>query len=555
MSLPLGRGAAYRVEGSLMRPMLSGGLGRALCVILTLAVAAPGAATGDEPVDLATIQRIREEGLQRSRVYDTVAHLTDVIGPRLTGSPQMKAANEWTRDKFAEWGLTNAHLESWPFGPGWSLQQVALRQVAPDPAVLIAWPRAWSPGTNGVLRGQVVYAPIDAESDIPAFKGKLAGRIVLITKPGEIKGLDKPLFTRRSDAELAEYERTEISVRPPERMTRFRQRRRLGAALHRFLSEERPLAAIYASQGEGGVLTVGGVGLRGKDDARLVPQLTLLAEQYNRLVRLVERGVAVELELDLKARFHDDDLMAYNTLAELPGQGPKKDEVVMIGAHLDSWHAGTGATDNATGSAVVMEAMRILAAIGAKPRRTIRAALWSGEEQGLLGSRAYVTQHFATRPEGTDDDPTRGPLELRPEHGRLAAYFNVDGGTGRVRAVLAQENVAVLPIFASWIRPLRDLGLVLASPRRDFGTDHNTFDAAGLPGFNFLQDEIEYDSLTHHTQLDVLDRVQREDLMQAAVVMATFAWQAAQRDEPLPRKPLPPPNPPRGDAPAPPARP
>jgi hypothetical protein len=527
-------------------------------VILGLALAAAGLAlprparAADEPVDLAMLQRIRDEGLQRSQVMDWVTHLTDVIGPRLTGSPQMKAANEWTRAKFAEWGLQGARLESWgPFGPGWSLQHAWLRQVSPAPAVLVAWPRAWSPGTDGPVRGGVVHAPIESEAEIANWKGKLAGKIVLLSKPAEIKGLDKPLFTRRGDAELAEYETTQVGGRPPERMVRFRQRRRLGAALHRFLAEERPLAAIYASQGEGGVLNVAGVGLRGKDDPRGVPQLTLLAEQYNGLVRRVQRGEPVELELDVRATFHEDDLMAYNTLAELPGNGPKKDEVVILGAHLDSWHAGTGATDNATGSAVVMEAMRILSAVGAKPRRTIRAALWSGEEQGLLGSRAYVTRHFATRPEATDDDPQRGPLQVLPEHARVAAYFNIDGGTGRVRAVLAQENIAVVPVFQAWIRPLRDLGVVLASPRRDFGTDHNTFDAAGLPGFNFLQDEIEYDTLTHHTQLDVLDRVRREDLVQAAVVMAAFAWQAAQRDEMLPRKPLPPPNPPRVDGPTP----
>lgn len=534
-----------------MRPPHARPLGRGAVPGLVFALALVGslspAHAADEPVDLAMVQRIRDEGLQRSQVMDLVTHLTDAIGPRLTGSPQMKAANDWTRAKFEEWGLTNARLESWTFGPGWSLQHAFVRQVSPEPAVLVAWPRAWSPATQGAVRGPAVYAPVEAESDLAKWKGKLAGRIVLMSKPAEIKWLDQPLFTRRSDAELAEYATTEVGGRPPERMTRFRQRRRLGATVHRFLAEERPLAAIFVSPGEGGVVTVGGTGLRGKDDPREVPQLTLLGEQYNRLVRQLERGLPVELELEVRATFHDDDPLAYNTLAEIPGSGPKRDEVVMLGAHLDSWHAGTGATDNATGSAVVMEAMRILSAIGAKPRRTIRAALWSGEEQGLLGSRAYVSRHFASRPEATDDDPQRGPVKPLPDHARLAAYFNIDGGTGRVRAVLAQENVAVLPIFDAWIRPLKDLGVVLASPRRDFGSDHNTFDGAGLPGFNFLQDQIEYETLTHHTQLDVLDRVRREDVVQAAVVMAAFAWQAAQRDEMLPRKPMPPPNPPRED--------
>jgi hypothetical protein len=396
-----------------MRPTHARSLARGavgLTFVLAFVFTASLSRAADEPVDLAMLQRIRDEGLQRSQVMDLVTHLTDGIGPRLTGSPQMKAANEWTRARFEAWGLANARLEGWTFGPGWSLQHAFLRQVSPEPAVLVAWPRAWSPGTTGAVRGPVVYAPIESESDLAAWRGKLAGKIVLLNKPGEIKWLDKPLFTRRSDAELAEYATTEVGGRPPDRVARFRQRRRLGATIHRFLADERPLAAIFVSPGEGGVVTVAGTGLRGKDDPRDVPQLTLLAEQYNRLVRQVERGVPVELELDVRATFHDDDLQAYNTLAEIPGSGPTRDEVVMLGAHLDSWHAGTGATDNATGSAVVMEAMRILSALGAKPRRTIRAALWSGEEQGLLGSRAYVTRHFATRPEATDDDPQRGPV-------------------------------------------------------------------------------------------------------------------------------------------------
>lgn len=521
---------------------------RLVVLVSAVAVAVPALAA-DEPADLATLQRIFDEGLQRSQVMDTLAELTDVIGPRLTGSPQMKAANDWTRDKLLGWGLAHARLESWPFGPGWSLQHVSLHMVAPVAAPLSAWPRAWTPGTDGVLRGHVTVAPLASEADFAAWKGKLAGRIALIGKPTEIKGLDQPLLTRWSAADLAEREELAVAKRGPDRLARFQQRRRFAAALHRFLAEERPLAALQPSPHEGGVVEVGGAGLRGRDDPRGVPQLVVAAEQYNRLVRLAERGVDVELELDVRATFHDQDLMAYNTLAEIPGRGPKKDEVVMLGAHLDSWHAGTGATDNGAGCAVVMEAMRILSAIGARPARTIRVALWSGEEQGLLGSRAYVAQHFAVRPDATPDEPLRGALKLLPEHASLSAYFNIDSGTGRVRGVLAEENLAAIPILSAWIQPLRALGVTSVSPRRDFGSDHMSFDAAGLPAFNMLQDEIEYETLTHHTQLDLLDRVKRDDLVQAAVVLASLAWQAAQRDQPLPRKP-PPPAPPAAPEPA-----
>jgi hypothetical protein len=514
----------------------------AVALTLSLAPSVPARAA-EEPVDLATLQRIFDEGLHRSQVMDTLSHLTDVIGPRLTGSPQLEAASAWARARLEGWGLANAHVERYPFGPGWSLEHVSLRMVAPDTSPLSAWPRAWTPGTDGPVRGHVTVAKLESEADFEASKGKLAGRIALVSKAAEIKGLDQPLLTRLSDAELREHEQFAIPQGAPDRLARFQKRRRFAAALHRFLAEERPLAAIQASAHEGGVIEVGGAGLRGTDDPRGVPQLVLAAEQYNRLLRLVERGIDVELELDVRATFHDKELTAPNTLGEIPGSGPLKNEVVMLGAHLDSWHAGTGATDNAAGSAVVMEAVRILRAIGAQPRRTVRAALWSGEEQGLLGSRAYVAQHFAVRPESTPEEPLRGPLKVLSGHARLAAYFNIDSGTGRVRGVLAQENLAAVPMLSAWIQPLRALGVGIVSPRRDFGSDHMAFDAVGLPAFSVLQDDVEYETLTHHTQLDVLDRVKRDDLVQASVVLASLVWQAAQRDEMPPRKALPPPSP------------
>ncbi|HEY8148257.1 MAG TPA: M20/M25/M40 family metallo-hydrolase, partial [Vicinamibacteria bacterium] len=307
------------------------------------------------------------------------------------------------------------------------------------------------------------------------------------------------------------------------------------------------LATIEVSPTDAGVVLVGRGGSWVKDEDPGVPALVMAAEQYNRLARLVDRDVEVELELDVRSRFHDDDPTAYNTVAEIPGMD-KRGEVVMLGAHLDSWHAGTGATDNAAGSAVAMEAVRILQALDVKPRRTIRVALWSGEEEGLMGSKAYVAEHFGTRA-GTPDprerdlpsflrrDPT-GPVTTKPDHVRLSAYFNVDNGTGKIRGIYAERNAAVAPIFEAWLRPLHDLGATTVTLRHTGGTDHLPFDAVGLPAFQFIQDEADYETRTHHTNLDVYDRLQKTDLMQAAVVLATFVYDAAARPERLPRRPL-----------------
>jgi carboxypeptidase Q len=530
---------------------MSGTVRMALVAAL-LGAAAPGRA---ESVDYEKVTLIREEGFQGSKVMETLAQLTDVLGPRLTGSPAAKKANEWTRDQLAAWGLVNAHLESFgPFGRGWSLERVSVHAIAPFTGPLIALPKAWTPGTEGPVRGKVVKAKLESEADLEKNKGKLAGMIVLLADGRELKGPDKALFRRYSEQELHDLSLFELAERrgaraaPPVDREAARKRFRFQKTLREFLVQEKALASLEPSERDGGVLLVAGGGSREKGGNPGVPALVMAAEHYNRLSRLLERKIEVELEIDVKARFHDDDEMAYNTIAEIPGTD-KQPEVVMLGAHLDSWHSGTGATDNAAGSAVAMEAVRILKALDVKPKRTIRIALWTGEEQGLLGSRAYVKEHFASRPDPSDPEekdlpsflrraPT-GPLTLKPEHAKLSAYFNFDNGTGKIRGVYTQGNVAAGPIFEDWLRPFADLGATTITNRNTGGTDHQSFDGVGLPGFQFIQDEADYETRTHHTNMDVYDRLQKEDLMQASAIMASFVYNAAMRAERFPRKPPP----------------
>jgi carboxypeptidase Q len=498
--------------------------------------------------DLTMQTRIRQEGFRNSKVMDIASGLMDYVGPRLTGSPNMKRANEWTRDKLTELGLSNAHLEQWgPFGRGWSYQSCSVRLVSPDIAQLWALPRAWAPGTNGPVRGTPVKMKIEKVEDIEKYKGKLAGKIVLNGDARDLKAKEKPDFSRYSEQSLSDVAQYQMPGPGGQRFTREEaiRRRDLRKALNAFLAEEKPAAIIDPGNTDYGTFIVAGAGTQKDGESFPVPAVVLSAEHYNRLMRLVDMKKPFEVEVDVKATFHDEDKNAYNTIAEIPGTD-KKGEVVMLGAHLDSWHGGTGATDNGAGSVVAMEAVRILKAIGIAPKRTIRVALWSGEEEGLLGSRAYVAQHFASRPEPPADERdlpsglrrARGPLTIKPEHAKLAGYFNMDNGTGKLRGVYMQENAAVRPIFEAWIEPLKDLGVTTLTMRNTGGTDHLSFDDAGLPGFQFIQDSIEYEPLTHHTNYDVYERLIRDDLAQAAVVMATFVWEAANRPEMLPRKPL-----------------
>ena len=500
-----------------------------------------------ETPDLQMQTQIRQEEFRNSKVMEIASGLMDFIGPRLTGSPNMKRANEWTRDKLTEFGLVNAHLESWgPFGHGWSYESCSLRLVAPDVAQLWALPRAWSASTNGVIRGVPVKVKLETKEDLDKNKGKLAGKFVLLGDVPDIKPHDKLQFQRYDEKSLADLGQYEIPGSRPPRFTReeLLRRRAFFRALIPFLAEEKPLAVIVPGGGDYGTFHVQSAGSQRDGEAYPVPSVVLSDEQYGRLTRLLNDGKTPELELEVRA--HDyPNAETFNTIAEIPGSD-KKSEVVMLGAHLDSWHGGTGATDNGAGSVVAMEVVRVLKAIGVPPKRTIRVALWSGEEQGLLGSRAYVAQHFASRPEPSAEErdlPSTfrrniGPLTIKPEHAKLAAYFNLDNGSGKVRGVYAQENAAVVPIFEAWLEPLKDLGATTVTMRNTGGTDHLSFDAVGLPGFQFIQDEIEYEQRTHHTNYDVYERLQREDLEEAVVVMATFVWEAANRSEMLPRKPL-----------------
>ncbi len=512
------------------------------------------AQVAQEKVDLEMMKKIRQEGMERSQVMQTLSYLTDVIGPRLTGSPQMKAANEWTKNKLAEWGLENAHLEAWgPFGRGWSLERFSAHVIEPVPFPLIAYPKAWTPSAHVV--GEAIFTDIKTEADFEKYRGKLKGAIVLTAPMREVKALFTAPAQRLTDERLLAMANAEIPAPrqqaaagiTEEQMQRMREAQALNNKKMEFYRAEGAAFLLDPGpRGDGGTIFVGGGGSRDRNAPPALPSAVVAIEHYGRILRMLEKGIKVKLEINSVVRFHDDDLMGYNTIAEIPGTD-KKDELVMLGAHMDSWHSGTGATDNAAGCAVVMEAVRILKALDVKPRRTIRIALWSGEEQGLLGSRAYVDKHFAARPSppAGQSDPfaamrNQGPITLKPDHTKLSVYFNLDNGTGKIRGVYMQGNEAVRPIFRAWLAPFKDLGAATLTLNNTGGTDHLAFDAVGLPGFQFIQDPVEYDTRTHHSNMDVYERIQAEDMKQAAVIMAAFVYNAAMRDEKLPRKPLPP---------------
>jgi carboxypeptidase Q len=522
---------------------------RLVCSLIVILFFAP-ALWSQEKVDLETISRIRYEGFHNSKVMELASGLMDSIGERLTGSPNMKRANEWTRDQLTAMGLSNAHLEPWgPFGRGWANQYVNARMTSPDVVPLLVYAKAWTPGTNGVVSGKCIRVNIEKKEDFEKYKGKLAGMIAIMGPDAEVKPITEAPYKRLSDDELAKTGDYEIPAdRAPSRTSEIARRRQFAKDLNQFFADEKVLAIIDHSRqtSGGGTVFVQQGGSYKTGETTPIPQLTMALEHWSRIARLLQQKKDVTLELNVSNTFYDDDPMQYDTIAEIPGTD-KKDEVVMLGAHLDSWHAGTGATDNGAGTVVMMEAVRILKALDIRPRRTIRIGLWSGEEEGLLGSQGYVEQHFGSRPPLDDPNmkgtPTllrrdAGPVTVKPEQARVSAYFNVDNGTGKIRGVHLQENAAVAPIFEAWMRPFKDLGMTTLTMRNTGGTDHLSFDAVGIPGFQFIQDPIEYDTRTHHSNMDVYDRLQPEDLKQISVIVASFVYDAAMRDQMLPRKPI-----------------
>jgi carboxypeptidase Q len=516
-----------------------------------------------ESIDLNAYNAIREEGLQHSHVMDYAGGLTDGIGPRLTGSPNMAKANAWTRDQLTKMGCVNAHLEDWgEFGMGWQQLNTWVRMTEPDTAVFLAQATPWSPSTNGPVNGQAISVVIEDEKDLAKYKGKLSGKIVLLGPMRDVPVPDKPFFERYSDKDLRELESLPLNGRDADmeaRIERYLKRTKLMSRVIPFLAEEKVAGVIVPSRdsdnggGTGIIFDDNGAALGRtpyhRDTAVPFPVVVTQIESYGRVFRLLENHVPVSIEMNVETKFSGDHEHGFDTVAEIPGTDPQlKDEVVMVGGHLDSWIAGTGATDNGAGSVVAMEVMRILNAIEVKPRRTIRIALWSGEEQGLFGSKGYAAQHFGSFPLSTTPEQMEmpeflrkpaGPLTLKPEQKLISAYFNVDNGTGKIRGIYTQGNAAVDHIFEQWMAPLKDLGVNTITNRNTGGTDHLSFDAVGIPGFQFIQDPMDYETRTHHSNMDTRERLQGADLKQIAVVEAIFVYNAAMRDQMIPRKPLP----------------
>ncbi len=568
--------------------------------------------------------KIREEGLQRSQAMETLSYLTDVIGPRLTGSPNLKRANQWAMDQMTKFGLSNAHLESWPFnGRGWVVKRFEMQVVTPQQIALIAYPKAWSPGIAQPTVADVVLLEARTEEDLQKYKGKLKGAVVLDGGTRAIGPNFGPEATRLTDKDLERF----ANARPGTSMDTMPQRtppttgpvagagptRGRGVAgggglargrVIAFLMEEGALmeltpttgtevgvlvgqaAEVLPTTGRGGAATGaatatapaagngqggrggGGGGARGPQGysanaPESLPQVTVAAEHYNRLVRMAQQGVQMKIDVDMQVEYVNDDLNAYNTIAEIPGSD-LKDEVVMLGAHLDSWHMGTGATDNGTGVAECMEAVRIIKALGIQPRRTIRVGLWTGEEEGLLGSRAYVREHFgvtrgdllggrggrggrggaaaasdpATQVAGAATGPATAATQagLLPDHAKFSCYFNTDEGGGRFRGVYASDNAAAADVLRKWLAPVKDLGITVVSPGHATGSDHQAFEGVGLPAFHFMPDPIDYWAGTWHTSQDLYDHVVPEDVRVSSVIMATCVYEAAMADEKMPRR-------------------
>jgi hypothetical protein len=530
-------------------------------LLMVCLLAFPSVAQMQEPIDYEALARIRDEGFSNrtSKVMETISYLTDVYGPRLTNSPNVKEAAGYATKIMNEWGLANVHLEPWPdFGRGWSSERFSAQVISPHPFPLIAYPKAWTPGTNGPVTGEVVIAPIQTEQDFEKYKGQLKGKFVITLAPELVRDLT-PHFDadakRYTDKELTDLANQDV----PAQLTPYgiaQQRARAGlpplppgapaggrggqgaqnfqVQLSKFLADEGVLAWIENQRGDDGTVFVQ-QGANQKSTDPVPPRVAVASENFGRIYRILQKKIPVTVEMNIQNKFYDDDKSSFNIVGEIPGTD-KADELVMLGAHFDSWHGGTGATDNGAGSAVMLEAIRILKATGVKMRRTVRIGLWTGEEEGLLGSRAYIAAHFGDRQTKV----------VKPEQSKISGYFNVDNGTGKIRGVYLQGNAGVASIFERWMEPFHNLGMTQLTLRNTGGTDHLSFDEVGIPGFQFIQDEMDYDSRTHHSNMDVYERIQEADMKQMAVIVASFVYLTANRAEKLPRKPMPKPAPPPG---------
>lgn len=493
------------------------------------------------------VNRIMDEGFNRSELPQIAGYLTDRIGGRMTNSPQMRQAEQWTQEQYRAWGLKDVRLEGFEFGRGWSIENASVRMVSPRVKPLRAIPVAWTPATDGALTAPVVLAPMSRERDFAKWKGQLRGKIVMISKPEPSSEPDKGAFERLSDEELADLSEYQQPRHSEVEVQRWLKAGLFDDKLDAFLAEEGALAWVRMSYRDAGLVTGEGyshrVGLTPK-----LPGVELAAEDYRQLARLTKTDASPTIEIVSNVRYHDEDTKAYNVIADIPGRDTKAG-YVMAGAHLDSWVASDGAQDNAAGSAVVMEAARILSKLGVKPKRTIRFALWSGEEQVLGGSLAYIEQHLATRAPSTDPIANqlhpyygwqnRWPITPSPGYYDLSAYFNIDNGSGKVRGIYAEGNPSVVPIFREWFEPFEPMGAATISAQRTGQTDHELMSDVGIPAFQFIQDPLDYGARVHHSSIDSYDHLRIEDMKQAAVVLATFLYKAAERDEPLPRMPLP----------------
>jgi carboxypeptidase Q len=494
-----------------------------------------GTSFAQESVDTAMVKKIRAEGLNHSKVMETAFYLTDVSGPRLSGSPELKHAQDWAVNQLQLWGMVNAKREPWgKFGKGWEVKKNYAAIIVPYYHAIIAIPKAWTPGTNGSVKSDVVLIKVDTITDLNKYKGTLQGKIVIFDTKAGVERTFKPDAARYTDAELDEMAKATAQPNVPRRAldpnSPIMRARALRIAISTFLHDENVALILSQARGtDGTVFTTNGASYA--DTAKAVsPELETSSEDYQRILRLVKAGIKVNMEADIKTQFYSDDLLGYDVVAEIPGTDRKlKDQVVMIGGHLDSWHSATGATDNVAGSAVMMEVMRILKAVNFKPRRTIRIALWSSEEQGLFGSRGYVLNHFG--------DPKT--MELKPEQEKVSAYYNLDNGTGKIRGIYLQGDSAAAPIFKAWLEPFKDLGATTLTIRNTGSTDHVSFDAVGIPGFQFIQDFLDYGTRTHHSNQDTYDKLSEDDLKQAATIVASFVYHTAQRNEMIPRKELP----------------